>query len=139
MTGNAIRMTEILLGSLQHHEDPDVAVDQLVATGVPAADIVILREPADLEELRHGDPAHGLRRRLHHVLSTLDELDESGTGHVLRSAEADLAAGQTVVLVRHVDATNAPTINGMLHTVGVNHTHYVGRWSVLERGHVPAR
>lgn len=138
MTGNAIPMTEILLGALQQHNDPDVAVDQLVATGVPAADIVVLRDPADLDEVRHGGPAQGLRSRLRHVLTALDNLDESGTGHVLRSTETDLAAGRAVLLVRHVDATNAPTINGLLQAAGVRHTHYLGRWTVLEHGHVPA-
>lgn len=138
MTTNAIPMTEILLGALQAPIDPDVAVGQLIATGVPAADIVVLRDAADLDEVRHGGPAHGLRSRLRHVLATLDRLDESGAGHVLQSTETDLAAGRTVLLVRHVDATNAPAINGLLQAAGISHTHYLGRWTVLEHGHVPA-
>lgn len=137
MTGNAIPMTEIVLGALNHRNDANVAVDLLVAAGVPAADVMVLHTLADLDELRHGDPSHGLRTRLRRLLAALDNLDESGTGHVLQSTEADLAAGNIVILVRHVDALNAPTINGLLHTAGVSHTHYLGRWTVLEHGRVP--
>ena len=69
----------------------------------------------------------------------LDGMDANATGHVMASAEAGLAAGRRVVAIRCVARHDAQRLAALLRTGGVQHAHYVGKWTTIENGMVPTR
>lgn len=128
-------MSEVLVGSLGEGADPEVARARLVAAAGRRADVLALSGPEDLEELRGN--GRGIAGRVRHLVRRIEALDASGTGHVLAGAEADLKAGRTVIVLRHVKDADAAAMSRVLRDAGAPHVHHIGRWTVTEHGCVP--
>lgn len=131
-------LSQILLGTLADGADPQALIDAMVAAGHAPDEVVVLAGPDGLDELLGHARGHGILGHLTHLMRHIEALDSDGTGHVLAAAERDLRAGHTVVLVLHVNHTEAATLSALLHVFGVPHVHYIGRWTVAQHGTIPA-
>ncbi len=131
-------LNQVLVGTVGDEHDPESIRDAVVDAGIPSEDVVVLEGRAGLEELLGHDRNRGILGRLAQLVRYIEMLDSSGTGHVLGTAEADLRAGRSVVMVRHVDSATAGWMSDLLRANGVDHQHYVGRWTVAEHGIVPS-
>lgn len=127
-------MTEMLIGALDDTRDPADVRESFVAAGGNPSDLVVLTGQKGLDEVLAHNKGHGIGARIQHLARHIDRLDSSGTGHVLRAAESALAAGRTVIAVRHVHKADAPLFSNLLRSAGVSHVHYVGRWTLSEFG-----
>lgn len=131
-------LSQVLLGTLLDEADPQALIDAMVAAGHTPDEVVVLAGPDGLDELAGHVPGRGILGHLTHLMRHNEALDSDGTGHVLADAERDLRAGHTVVLVLHVNRTEAATLSDLLHVFGVPHVHYIGRWTVAQHGTIPA-
>lgn len=138
MTSNLFTLNEVLIGALDADRDPDDALATLAARGIDPARVALLRQPSDLQALRGTGCAKGWRARLQGLMRVLDDLDERGAGQVLAGAAADLDGGRTVVVVHHVPGNAAAATAQGLRDCGMARPRYLGRWSVLEGGAIPA-
>lgn len=131
-------LSQVLVGTLVDGTNPHTLRNAMIHAGRLPDEVVILAGRAGLEELLGHDRDHGILGRLAHLVRHIEALDSDGTGHVLCTAEEDLRAGHSVVLVRHVDRAAAAPLSDLLRGHGVAHVHYIGRWTVAEHGTVPS-
>ncbi len=131
-------LSQVLVGTLIDGADPQALREAMVAAGQAPDELVVLSGRDGLDELLGHDQRHGILGQVAHLVRQIEALDSDGTGHVLSTAERDLRAGHTVVLVLHVGRADAAPLSNLLHCFGVPHVHYIGRWTVAQHGTVPA-
>ena len=138
MTRLGTTLSQVLIGTLTDGADPQALLDAMTGAGHAPDEVVVLTGPDGLDELLGHDPGHGILGHLTSLIRHIEALDDGGTGHVLSTAERDLRAGRTVVLVLHVGRADAAPLSDLLHVFGVPHVHYIGRWTVAQHGTPPA-
>lgn len=137
MTPSNPNLTEVLIAVLDDQADITLIRDELDSTAPHVAPPLLLVGSDGLEDLRRhgsGGPWHSVRHLLRHI----DALDETGIGFVLSTAEAALLAGRRVLIVGAVKRHDAPSVADLIRSLGATDVRYIGRWTTLEYGIVPA-
>lgn len=130
-------LTEVLIAILDDQADIERICDELVLSTPNVDPPLILAGSDGVESLRrHG--SGGALSSLRHLIRHIEALDETGTGFVLANAEEALLAGRRVLAVSSVRRHDARLVADLLRSLGAADVRYIGRWTTLEYGIVPA-
>jgi hypothetical protein len=117
-----------VLAVLDDEASADAAVAGLRATGVDAADVLVLRGPDDAARLDGAGSAHGWRARLRRLFAftLMDQLPD----FILY--ERAVRDGRTVLAVRVDGEARKRAVHAVLRAHGAHFTNYYGRLATEE-------
>jgi hypothetical protein len=130
-----LSMSNVLLGTMDSSADAAAIGDRYRVAGGDSERLVVLRGQDGIDALE-GTAAGGSQmsrwvRRAYRVCDTIG-------AHIVDTAVDDLEHGDTVLVVRQVDAGDAEEEGWRLQRLGAIHLHHSGRWTSVEHGDVPA-